>query len=60
VRRDLYIRKYPPPQWGISSDVIWGKNMKRGREKGENVRAKEERGKRKKEGKKKRKWEVKG
>jgi hypothetical protein len=38
----------------ISAYVIWGTNMKRGRENGENVNENEERGK------KKRKWEVKG
>jgi hypothetical protein len=57
--RGLYIGKYPHPQWGISSNVIWGKNMKRGREK-EGKFKKEERGKKKEErGKKIRKEEVK-
>jgi hypothetical protein len=35
--RGLYIGKYPLPRGGeekISADVIWGKNMKRPREKG--------------------------
>ncbi len=30
---------------GISADVIWGKNMKRRREKGENVKEKGRKGK---------------
>jgi hypothetical protein len=30
---DLYIGKYPLPWGKISVDVIWGENMKRGREK---------------------------
>jgi hypothetical protein len=30
--RGLYFGKYPPG-WGISADVIWGKDMKRRREK---------------------------
>jgi hypothetical protein len=35
INRGLYIGKYAP-LWGrgISADVIWGKNMKRRREKG--------------------------
>jgi hypothetical protein len=35
--RGLYIGKYPPPpgKEKISADVIWGKNMKRQREKRE-------------------------
>jgi hypothetical protein len=40
--------KIPLPPWGgekISADVIWGKNMRRPREKAENVERKEERGK---------------
>jgi hypothetical protein len=29
------LENIPPPPWGeISAEVIWGKNMKRGREKG--------------------------
>ncbi len=36
--RGLYIGKYPPPCGGMLANVIWGKNMKRGREKGENVK----------------------
>ncbi len=41
----------PPPGGGeISADVIWGKNMKRGREKEVNVKEKERKGKKKEEG----------
>jgi hypothetical protein len=45
---------------GISVDVIWEKNMKRQREKGENVKEKGRKGKKKEERGKKRKGEVKG
>jgi hypothetical protein len=46
--RGLYIGKYPPPREGkMSNDVIWGKNIKRGREKGENVKEKGRKGKEK-------------
>jgi hypothetical protein len=39
MRPGLYIfGDYPP--WGISADVIWGKRMKRGSEKRENVKEK--------------------
>jgi hypothetical protein len=53
----LYIGKYLLPflweEEKISADVIWGKNIKRGRENvGEN-------GKEKKNAERKRKWEVK-
>jgi hypothetical protein len=40
----------------ISADVIWGENMNREREKGENIKEKERKGKKRKW----RKWEVKG
>jgi hypothetical protein len=45
----------PPPPWGvISADIIWGKNMTRGREKGGKCKGKQKKRerKRKKEGKK--------
>ncbi len=45
----------PPPPWGvISADIIWGKNMTRGREKGGKCTGKQKKRerKRKKEGKK--------
>ncbi len=64
ILRGLYIGKYLPPPWGrgkISADVIWGKNMKRGREKGgkcKRKRKKEER-KRKKGERKRKKGERK-
>jgi hypothetical protein len=39
--RGLYIGKYshthPPPGGGISAVIIGGKNIQRGREKGENI-----------------------
>jgi hypothetical protein len=35
----------PPPGGGISADVIGGKNMKRQRKKGENVKEKGRKGK---------------
>ncbi len=44
--RGLYIGKYPSPG-GISADVIWGENMKRGREKQGNVKEKGRKGKEK-------------
>jgi hypothetical protein len=44
----VYIFDNTPPLGGISADVIfWGKNMKRGREKGGKIKEKEGRGKRK-------------
>jgi hypothetical protein len=49
----LNIGKYlpPPGRRGISADVIWGKNMKMGREKGGKMEEKkEERGNKKKKG----------
>ncbi len=69
--RGIYFGKYPPPPRGreISADVIWGKNMKRRREKREKCkrkRKKEERKRKKEErkgkerGKKMRKGEVQG
>ncbi len=44
--RGLYFEKYPPGG-GISADVIWGKNMKRGREKGGKCNRKRKKGERK-------------
>jgi hypothetical protein len=38
--RCLYIGKYPPPGGGIFADISWGKNMKMGKRKGENVKEK--------------------
>jgi hypothetical protein len=44
----LYIGKYPPGGGGgISADVIWGKNMKRPREKGGKCGRKGKKGERK-------------
>jgi hypothetical protein len=56
------VDKTPPSRGGISADVIWGKNMKKGREKeGKVQKKKEERGKKKEERVKKiRKGVVKG
>jgi hypothetical protein len=61
--RGLYFGKSPPPpplgvRGKISSDVIWGKNMKRRREKRENV--KEKGIKRKEKGRKRKEKERKG
>jgi hypothetical protein len=39
--------KIPPPGGGISDNVIWGKNMKRPREKGRKYRRKRKKGERK-------------
>jgi hypothetical protein len=61
VVRGLYIGKYLPP-WrrGISADVIWGKNMKRRREKEGKCKRKGRKGKEKgRRGKQMRKGEVK-
>jgi hypothetical protein len=41
-----------PLGWGISADVIWGKNMKRRREKRENIKEKGRKGKDEKRGSK--------
>ncbi len=53
----------PPGGRGISADVIWGKNMKRQREKGENVKEKgenvKEKGRKGKENEKRRSKGVK-
>jgi hypothetical protein len=46
--RGLYIEKYPPlGGGGISAYVIWGKNMKRRREKGGKCKRKRKKGERK-------------
>ncbi len=48
VARVYILENTPPPGGGgISADVIWGKNMKRGREKGGNVKEKGRKGKEK-------------
>ncbi len=47
--RGLFIGNNPPPPpprgQEISDNVIWGKNMKRGRETGENIKEKGSKGK---------------
>jgi hypothetical protein len=47
IPRGPHIGKYLLPWGEISANVIWGKNRKRRREKGENVKEKIERGKEK-------------
>jgi hypothetical protein len=51
--RGLYIGKYSPPPPGrgkISANVIWGKNIKSGREKEGKCKGKGSKGKKKEEG----------
>jgi hypothetical protein len=52
---EAYILKKPSPRGGgISANVIWGENMKRGRETEENVREKGRKGEEK--GRKRENW----
>jgi hypothetical protein len=49
----LSFGKYPPPPPGISANVIWGKNLKRGREKEGQCKTKRKKGEEKGERRKK-------
>jgi hypothetical protein len=61
TKSGVYILDHTPLGGGISADVIWGKNMKRGREKGGKCKRKRKKGKQKgRKVKKIRKEEVKG
>ncbi len=45
----VYLMENTPPWGEISADVIWGKNIKRGRERGGKCRRKRKKGERKRE-----------
>jgi hypothetical protein len=44
--RGLYVGQYPPTPRGVSANVIWEKNIKRGREKGGKCKRKRKKGER--------------